>query len=292
MLLEATRDYRAFHHIIWQPTFTCDTVCLNCYVACGELSKNAIEFSDKLYRLVFITHQIACGQFTLSFDNTINPNKDTANTLKLLLQKYDNECSQKPSTLLPQLSFTFRSIASMTNWAEAVNLPIDKFLANVSILSISMFQSLDEHIGLKKICRRTHTILNYNCMVSQDLSKKLQLPCHAANFLNTIALCDQTYLHLCKGILGESLPSYSLEAYNIAKSCVGAIRRNKVVLDQCKYKNIKLSCDAGISTVCVWPNDIVTGCPYDSNGVSQSQGNTLLERLINVTSSYSYCKVN
>jgi hypothetical protein len=171
-------------------------------------------------------------------------------------------------------------------WQECLNLSVGDLLSNVYMLSISNFFSTRDINTLKIATEITDTIFNYNYMADLEL----QLPARSL----VAAAANVTYLHLQKGVLGEELPDGSLSCYNeVKKVLIGEVTTTlRLFADSClSYKKVSRACDAGLGMACVWPEDVVTGCPYDSNGIGRAAGSSLYERLMNVSSPAYKCRI-
>jgi len=285
-LLSITENTRHLHHIIWQPSFSCISNCKKCYVAAGVLGKRGAIFSGELYYLLFISKKISCDQLTLSLDNNPNPDRDLCKTIGLILDTY-RYTPRHYLKYLPRLCITCHSSMSFFAWQECLNLSVGDLLSNVYMLSISNFFSTRDINTLKIATEITDTIFNYNCMASNQL---LESPARSL----AAAAANVTYLHLQKGVLGEELPDGSLSCYNeVKKVLVGEVVTTlRLHTDAClSYKEQGRACDAGLSMACVWPEDVVTGCPYDSNGIGRAAGSSLYERLMNVSSPAYKCRI-
>lgn len=285
-MLTTTDKTRHFNHIIWQPTFSCSATCKSCYVKAGPLGNREAAFSPELFRLLFTVRTIDCDQLTLSMDNTLDPNEGFCSILKLILKLY------RPDTeyvyQLPQLCMTFKSWNSVAIWCRALKIQARELLAPVDILSLSTFPTLGKVCEeVVDICRETSTTLNYNCMVKEDTvkSKSFEIGTRYSNMV---------YMVLRKSPLGMCSNKEDLILYHDA---VCETTSTSLKVDQCvSATNLRAAegttCSAGIGIVSVWPGDRVTGCPYDSHGHGESQGDTLVERMIKVSNPMDqHCKL-
>ena len=266
-------------HVIWQPEFKCVSNCKGCYLKNSKVTQGITLHTD-IIDLIFQQHTVTCSQFTISLDSFYRKPEQLVKTLKDLWSFYE---TKNPSI---NLCLTVQNYASLLKWTQAFNMQTLEFLKPVTILSLSSMpntKSLCQNV--LATCRKTNTILNYNKVIFSDVSndKHFHIGCHYA---------DQVYIVLHKKALGGINSKSMINLWAIAAKIAIRETKGQVIFDQCVldsmyYKDSK--CSAGIRKVAVWPDNTVSGCPYDTEHiVHPNQDKNLFKNLDKIVNT-SHC---
>ena len=249
---------------MWQPIARCIRNCPNCYI---KRETEPVPVKNGVPKGIYHTEDIVPQQFTISLD-TILPGgaDDLVKTLKWVWNKQASV--ENP----PELCITVADVDTMKIWAREMEMSPDQFLRPVSILSLSKFPILGKHCeDIVNLCKTTETTLNYNCKINKTVIESRQ-------FELGLRYSNMTYLVMQKSPLGKLPDVAALRVWVEASK----IESGKVILDRCAEWSTSGSntCGACSKIIHIWPNNVVSGCPYDSNYLValQEMGN-LVERI-------------
>jgi hypothetical protein len=240
--------------IVWQPRYDCTASCPGCYVKKSPAASYTGPTNTEILDLIFEDGTVRCKQLTISLDTVIETDKILCEALTWLWEVYDNH------TDLPELCVTVHDLNAVQRWGRDAGLPLHVFLKPLTMFSLSSFPAQGKKCKeLADLCKDTGTTLNYNRMATgqEPDSKAFGMGCRYA---------DMVYLILRKPQLGAVLDRKDLENWFAAKKLVPA---DKLVEDSCLQDSVRFlkegyTCSAGIGKVHIWPDDMTTGCPYDS----------------------------
>jgi hypothetical protein len=159
----------------------------------------------------------------------------------------------------------------------------------INMISISCIDDINNLNYLREICNFTGTQLCYNHLAGRTLTYKQK---------QALSLFDQIYVIMRKAALGLQTPEQSYldflkDLYKMS-ALHPAVYKDKCVSCIQSYLSTGFKCSAGIDMIHLWPNGTITGCPYDSMGVSEVYGADLwerVERINNYSHPFDSCDV-
>lgn len=257
--------------LIWQPFWRCESQCKNCYIK---------DVEDKSFNLLapqqYTDQWIFLGQLTrgevawpdsliLSIDSVEEYTKWEANFFSLLLLiKEQAGCGTTLRLAVKDLTTLEKFINSL--WT---NVRLEGIVNEIAISKIS------RPIEVKYISDITggHASIIWQLLANGWADKEAILD---------IAYCiDEVYLILEKPPLGEEFKD---EAISNFEKMIEIVNDDTLIdtvtvatLDHCwvmaergiREEGVR-SCSAGIDRFCIWPTGTVTGCPYDTCGVTNT----------------------
>lgn len=251
-----------FDHIIWQPTFTCNSMCKKCYIATYKHAKTPY-MGPEILNLIK-DNKVQCEQFTLSLDDTHQLNKELVRDLDRPWGAFG----------IPKLCVTANNWSNIKTWAsQLLKGDLKGFLQPLHTLSLSSLPRLGKDCEEPvELCEQTDTVLNYNKVATKKLigSKSFEIGCRYS---------DMVHLVLEKSPLGEDLKEGALDAWFDVKDEVPPEKLQQDACLQWAQKRINGSqntCSAGVNLVHIWPDQTVTGCPYDSKHIATVGTDSLL----------------
>lgn len=273
-------------HIMWQPTFKCQSKCQGCYLRYSRAAQYEGPLNHDIINLVFVEEKIACNQFTISLDTVYKIDEELLEQIKWLWKYYHAAVNSDIETATPQLCITVENWNTIIRWAGAMNMNIINFLSPLHMLSISKLPTLGKKCeDIHNICRDAGTELNFNKLAKKhmnDLEEKI--------FRTQCRYTDNIYIIFKKNPLGSEqdpdMVDVWLHTIAIAADEVGL---SKLCTDICIRESHRknqegLLCSACIEKISVWPNGSVTGCLYNTNLLGLPQTRNTWEAIKYITS--------
>jgi hypothetical protein len=246
-------------HIMWQPTFNCPQKCKGCYINQSPAAQYTFPISDQILKLIYEDDKVRCDQLTIALDSFHSPPQFLIDALKKVWTAHREEKLPFP----PELCVNVYSWNMALCWARAMGLSDLDFLKPLTMLSLSTLPVQGKQCSaLHELCHSASVTLNYNHTVTkQDLDSK--------SFEMGVRYADHVHLVLHKNTLGSSHSDESWESWFKARKLVQKWAPEKLKVDTCiteslRFVATKKSCGAGITKVHIWPDNSVTGCPYDA----------------------------
>lgn len=225
-------------HLIWVPSFNCKGSCYQCYLQEGKLAI-ARDWNISGFRTFIKNKRI--DQITISLDRDWNIREG-----KYLKQTIVNITSS-------QIYLTFSSESHCKDW-----------LLHTDILH------LIDGIFLSEIENITHLLPLKELLNSYDI----QLGINTRQLKSNLNSFDIIHILVHKPKLGDPVDTLALTRYWKLEENIRRSFPNKLVPDQCMEsieairKGEATSCHAGIQIQTLWPDGTITGCPYNSNGLT------------------------
>lgn len=260
----STADRVEVGHIMWQPMTACALRCHDCYLSAfrEEHPTDDDQGRGSLLSLIYTHKLIKCNQLTLSL-NTV---REVPRWLQVGLQRlWKNH--NKHSGSDPLLAITAHDLRTLDFWAQALELPdLAALLQPLGVLSLSVFPyHPDDIVRLKQACLTHGVTLNYNRVASEDIA-------HTEQFAIGCKVADSIHVVLNKQPLGAKQPTADLYQWHQAVNLARRFPLIRVVQDLCvreseRYLDEGKTCSACYGRLHVWPDESVTGCPYDARHI-------------------------
>jgi hypothetical protein len=258
-------------HIMWQPAFTCNPKCNGCYVAAAPKSILQQGPSGQLLKALFRDRTLSCNTLTISLGRS---GRDQHRTAELLLETLLRVRQQLQSGRDgPNIALSFRDATSASEWFTAIDTCSPQVLHLLDLTFRECLHAVDgivlsEPLAKKQIRKlgpwgKTHYRYNHLARGNEMVwSKKIG------------HLLDHLYCIMYKAPLGQEQDYRNFAAAVAQWRTFHTLLGSTTTLDQCitasdRYVRSegRLMCNACIDKIHIWPDNSVTGCPYDARQV-------------------------
>lgn len=246
-------------HIIWQFSSACAGNCPGCYLKEGLQSVPSV--GQKLLPEYLEEGTISCDQLTLS--------------LGLIPQEYYFllHIFSLPEGKRPTIYMTAKNQASLAIWAKMTKYKIP---GEADVITLS--ENSEEGTSIELI--RKMVDLNDQKLIFNLLADKGRPSDRDKEF---IEVAHHVHLILKKPVLGGKIDRKYFGYWNDLRE---HIPPDKLIEDRCIVEGRRFragettGCHAGLSVITVWPDNAVTGCPYDSRQLVPQRGIDLTQNIL------------